>query len=172
VTTYTHATNGSGTVTIDSGYLSGTVESAVVDLSSVASRWWSVLVESHESDSVSLGECTFALGSGEARMRTLLSREASPYAPGAYFADTITDLGRLDDAAQALCGPVGSQGENTRAVTEARFSDDNVSWSTYQRWVTGWRAARYVQVRVTLYRRGARWQRSMTQCLIKVGETA
>lgn len=157
-----------GVVTMDEGAYLATITSDPVDGGSVASRRWSVLIDSWEEEDIPIEDLAFTLGSGEARVRTMLTREASPGAPGADFDTHVEDLvGPIGELQHRCSGPPGTWGANTRALVEARWSDDGSSWTDYGPWSVGLRTARYAQIRVTLERTHGRYQRKVSQVLVR-----
>lgn len=140
--------------------LHGVYTGAELDATTVARRWWSVLVDSWEEELELAGEATYLAGSAEAKWRTPLGREASPYDPGPDFDDLA--LARTEPAwkaADALRRP-GEQrpGGHTRVLVEVRFHD-GTSWGGWERYRAGFRIAQKMQARLTIDRQHERYRR-------------
>lgn len=152
--TLTGLTYSGGIVTIATGGVSGTYESAVLDAGFQASIYWQVRADLREVDLITAGDARFEAGSGEARWRTADGRPASSAVPGAIFRETaggVTTLAGDLDAERLGQGSVGVVGAHCSMLVETRFEVDGV-WTAYGKHADRRVRARKMQVRVTLQR--------------------
>lgn len=108
---------------LDSGFLSGTWTSDIDDLSTEDVYFLRVEISLEELDGITVGDCAWQAGSGEARWRTVGARPASAGAPGIDWSHLVGDLTMtLDDLPDDLRagGTLGEVGSHVQAIVESR----------------------------------------------------
>lgn len=146
----------------------GTWEMAELDLGFSAAWLVRFVLDSYEVETIAASELTAAIGSGEARWRTALTRPASIASPGADFYRLPADVpGAASDVPLDLLGHGyrGEANEHTAVVIESRTRSGGV-WSAWSRHRDGVVVCDRVQVRLTLWRREVRYQRYVTRCYL------
>ena len=137
------------------GYREGTYTAPEVDLGFAARVYWSVSFDAAELLTETLEDWDWPIGGGEARWRTIASREASPAKPGLDWGVEVTDwpttVEDLIGTNLTVAGRRGEPGSHTRATVESRYFDDS-GWSDWAEHHNGWRAAQKIQVRIKLGR--------------------
>lgn len=139
------------------GQIAGTYTAAVVDAGYQAPFFWQVAIDRVELENATVGDLAFAIGSGEARWRTVEGRPASPAAPGIDWQTKVDDLAMpIGDLPPTLLagGHVGEVGSHTQVLAESRFHVDGV-WTAYQPHTDRVVLAKQMQVRLTFNRRDA-----------------
>jgi hypothetical protein len=144
-----------GVLQLQSAVLSGSYVSAEQDAGYQAPFFWQVRWDRRELEDVTVGELDFAVGSGEARWRTIEGRPASSGVPGLDWETTVGDLAMpLSDLPLSLRvgGHIGEVGTHTQVLVESRFYVDG-AWTAYREHVDRTVLASRMQVRVTIHRR-------------------
>lgn len=146
---------GSGAIRVKAGFWGATFTSLELDLGSPQEAWWSVSAAMEQRDDFTIDEVgDFEVGSGEATWRTANAREASVYAPGLVWDETIDDIGDvpIDDlGARTFAGWPGMAGEHVQFKIETRFHDGS-SWGSWGAHTNGIHTAQKMQARFTLMR--------------------
>ena len=157
------------------GILQGTLTTDAIDAGSAAQvRKWFINYSTHAYERVTINDLAdIEINSGEARVRTIDGREATPWRPGVDWGTTIDDDVTLETPNMTVSGPVGVIGQNYRIKVEVRFSSDGSSWTNYVSWQNGASySARYIQVKITLSRLNYNWQVSLENLAVHVAEAA
>lgn len=145
-----------GTVTLEEFEPNGTV--------GAAPWYWFLSYDWREIENATVDEWNFQLNSGEARWRTLDTRQASPGRPGVDWQTQVDDLDvAIDDLPDDLLvqGHVGEPGSHTALLVEVRYRVNSV-WTPYIGFEQGVfmssnQSPDRIQFRLTLARESERW---------------
>lgn len=142
-------------IELAAGAVAGTYESLAQDMGYQAPFFWQVRIDRQEVEDLTVGDLTFAVGSGEARWRTVEGRPASPASPGIDWQTLVQDLAiPIGDLPSTMLvgGHVGEVGSHTQVLVESRFHV-NGSWTSWKPHLDRVVVARQIQVRLKLNRR-------------------